>query len=294
MDSALGLGERLRSARRARAMSLDQAARALHLEEALLQALEDERFADVGAPVFVRGHLRSYARLLGLAEEVVLEAYRVADPSSEAAPRIARDREKPLAPSPGPFAAAAGIGVVVVALVVWFVGSEPAAPPTAVTIPATDAGAGLTQVTATLPGPAPVPQPVAVAPAAPVTRRIEFVFTATSWVQVEAGGERVLDGEFPGGVTRTVEVAPPVDVTLGNAPAVRVVVDGSPYALPPGAQAAGSNVARFRLEAPVPATGPAAAPASVPAAGATAPASAPVMAPATAASPVASAPEAGQ
>lgn len=274
MDSALGLGERLRSARRARAMSLDQAARALHLEEALLQALEDERFADVGAPVFVRGHLRSYARLLGLAEEVVLEAYRVADPSSEAAPRIARDREKPLAPSPGPFAAAAGIGVVVVALVVWFVGSEPAAPPTAVTIPATDAGAGLTQVTATLPGPAPVPQPMAVAPAAPVTRRIEFVFTATSWVQVEAGGERVLDGEFPGGVTRTVEVAPPVDVTLGNAPAVRVVVDGSPYALPPGAQAAGSNVARFRLEAPVPAADPAPASASVPAAEGMAPASA--------------------
>jgi cytoskeleton protein RodZ len=252
VDSALGLGERLRSARRARAMSLDQAARALHLEESLLQALEDQRFADVGAPVFVRGHLRSYARLLGLAEDVVLEAYRVADPSSEAAPRIARDREKPLGPSPGPFAVAAGIGVVLFALVALFVGSEPAAPPAAG--PASGPGVtapGLSTVTVPPPASPPASPPAAAAPV-PVTRRIEFVFTATSWVQVEAGGERVLDGEFPAGVTRTVEVAPPVDVTLGNAPAVRVVVDGSPYALPPGAQPAGSNVARFRLEAPAP------------------------------------------
>jgi hypothetical protein len=171
---------------------------------------------------------------------------------------------------------AAGVGVVLVALVAWFLGSAPEAPPAAVAVPGPAAtSADLTPV----PVPAAVPAPVA--PAAPVTRRIEFVFAATSWVQVEAGGERVLDGEFPGGVTRTVEVAPPVDVILGNAPAVRMVVDGSAYTLPPGSQAAGSNVARFRLEAPA----PAAAPAAVPAADTATPAAAPAGALPAAAAP---------
>jgi cytoskeleton protein RodZ len=93
--AALGLGERLRSARKARALSVTQVAEALHLEEPMVLALEEERFDAMGAPVFVRGHLRRYAQLVGLAPDAVLEAYRAAVPDSVAPPSLARPRAEP-------------------------------------------------------------------------------------------------------------------------------------------------------------------------------------------------------
>ena len=90
----LGLGERLRSARKARALSVSQVAEALRLEEASVIALEDGRFDVMGAPVFVRGHLRRYAQLVGLSPEAVLDAYRAASPGSDAPPSFARPREQ--------------------------------------------------------------------------------------------------------------------------------------------------------------------------------------------------------
>lgn len=127
-DTALGLGERLRSARKARALTLDQAAGALHLEPAILVALEEERFATLGAPVFVRGHLRAYARLLELSEEAVLEAYRAADPTSRELPRVARKLEAPVRQSPGPWLIVAFIVLLLFAVVLTYVAQDEAPP----------------------------------------------------------------------------------------------------------------------------------------------------------------------
>jgi cytoskeleton protein RodZ len=270
-ETPLSLGDRLRSGRRARALSLEQAAQALHLEESLLAALEEERFAVVGAPVFVRGHLRNYARLLGLDEDAILGAYRSADPSSELAPRLARERERPLESRPGPLALAAAAAVVVLAVVAWLISSDEPAPPTVGPPPA--------PITAP-PVPAPVAQPAQPVPdaapaaeAAPASAaatpppagsvRIEFMFTEESWVRVGADGRWLADGVEKAGSTRVIDAVPPVEVTLGNAAGVRLRVDGADYGLPAGASSPGSNVARFRIDGPavaaVPAT-PAAAP----------------------------------
>lgn len=132
-DTALGLGERLRSARKARALTLEQAAFTLRLEAPVLRALEDERYEALGAPVFVRGHLRAYARLLGLSEEAVLAAYRAADPNADAPPKVTRELEKPLTTTPGPLAIAAVVVFALLAmLLVYFLsagrGPSPAGP----------------------------------------------------------------------------------------------------------------------------------------------------------------------
>ena len=42
-----------------------QAAEKLHVDPKMLEALEAEDFAALGAPVYVRGHLRRYAELVG-------------------------------------------------------------------------------------------------------------------------------------------------------------------------------------------------------------------------------------
>ncbi|MCL4721426.1 MAG: helix-turn-helix domain-containing protein [Gammaproteobacteria bacterium] len=126
-DTALSLGERLRSARKARALTLAQAAEALHLEVEVVRALEEERFAVLGAAVFVRGHLKAYAHLLGLSEEAVLAAYRAADPSSDAPPAMAREREKPLRPVPSPLTILVLIGLaLLLVLVFWVAGAAEA------------------------------------------------------------------------------------------------------------------------------------------------------------------------
>jgi cytoskeleton protein RodZ len=87
-ESSLKLGERLRSARKARAVSLERVAQALHLDEGIVLALEEERFEALGAPVFVRGHLRAYAKLLGLDAETLLTAYEPDKPEEVVTPAV--------------------------------------------------------------------------------------------------------------------------------------------------------------------------------------------------------------
>lgn len=74
-----GLGATLRSAREARGLSIHKAAQDMHVSDDIIEALEQDDFASLGAPIFVRGHLRNYARLLGLPEDEVLATEHAAD-----------------------------------------------------------------------------------------------------------------------------------------------------------------------------------------------------------------------
>lgn len=66
------LGQQLREAREARGLSIEAVATGTRIRAAYIKALEEERFADLPAPVYVRGFLRNYATFLGLdAEEVI-------------------------------------------------------------------------------------------------------------------------------------------------------------------------------------------------------------------------------
>jgi cytoskeletal protein RodZ len=53
-----------------------EVARHLGLNAAIIEALESDNFERLGPPVFVRGYLSRYARLLNLPEQAVLERYR--------------------------------------------------------------------------------------------------------------------------------------------------------------------------------------------------------------------------
>jgi cytoskeleton protein RodZ len=68
-------GARLRGAREAKALTIEAAAERLRLNAALVLAMEEDRLALLGAPVFARGHLRNYAALLGLPEDEILAAF---------------------------------------------------------------------------------------------------------------------------------------------------------------------------------------------------------------------------
>jgi cytoskeleton protein RodZ len=68
-------GRRLRRAREARGLSAAQAADLMRLSPAIVEAIEGDRYAELGAPVFARGHLRRYAALLGLPGDEMIEGY---------------------------------------------------------------------------------------------------------------------------------------------------------------------------------------------------------------------------
>ena len=68
-------GELLRRERERRSISIQQAAEDLHLDTSTVVAIEENRFAALGVPVYARGHLRKYAQLLGLSPEFIIQRY---------------------------------------------------------------------------------------------------------------------------------------------------------------------------------------------------------------------------
>lgn len=63
-DVRAGIGTRLKAAREKKGLTVLQAAEKLHVDGKIIEALEAEDFAALGATVYVRGHLRHYAELV--------------------------------------------------------------------------------------------------------------------------------------------------------------------------------------------------------------------------------------
>ncbi|HET7369434.1 MAG TPA: RodZ domain-containing protein [Gammaproteobacteria bacterium] len=74
---ALPIGQRLRAGRENVGLSEAQVAQALNLDQSVVHALEAGDFDSLGAPIFVKGHLRNYARLVKLDPAEVVAAYEV-------------------------------------------------------------------------------------------------------------------------------------------------------------------------------------------------------------------------
>jgi cytoskeleton protein RodZ len=84
-------GELLSAAREKKKWTTGRVAQELNLGEEVIEALEANRFSDLGAPVFARGHLRKYARLVDLEPTVVLEAYVGIEGIEKAPPVVTAD-----------------------------------------------------------------------------------------------------------------------------------------------------------------------------------------------------------
>jgi cytoskeleton protein RodZ len=118
--AALDLGELLRSARRERTLSVEQAAEALRLDESVILALEGGDYEALGAAVFVRGHLKTYARLLGLSVDSVLAGYQEPTPVPEAVPVGPHETDHYTSISPN-LLGFVGLGVVLTLILALYV-----------------------------------------------------------------------------------------------------------------------------------------------------------------------------
>jgi len=84
------------------------------------------------------------------------------------------------------------------------------------------------------------------APVVDATRQIVLDFNAACWVDVRDSTRKFkLFGEMPKGVRKVLGGEPPYKMVIGNAGAVSITVNGTPFDLTPYAK---GNVARFTLE----------------------------------------------
>jgi cytoskeleton protein RodZ len=117
-----GIGTRLRAAREKKSLTILQAAEKMHVDARILESLEAEDFAALGAPVYARGHLRHYAELVGESAPELQTLYADSTQSAPAQPDLTRiARAQPQSDS-GKLVGPAVIGLAAIGLVgvVWW------------------------------------------------------------------------------------------------------------------------------------------------------------------------------
>ena len=73
--TGVGPGERLQAARIKMSLSLADVASRMHLSANIVEAIEDNHFEEITAPIFVKGYLRAYARIVSLDEDDMIDQY---------------------------------------------------------------------------------------------------------------------------------------------------------------------------------------------------------------------------
>jgi cytoskeleton protein RodZ len=270
--AASTVGHRLRAARERQGLTLQKVSEDLHLDLPVVEAMEENRFRALGAPVYARGHLRKYAQLLGLDVEAVLASYEAEHAGPVEPKLVPSTTEHPAMPperrtTPLRLALVGGALALVAATAVgawWYLSARRGAesPPIA-TPPVAQEAASARDTVASVPAPAveeaaarerPNLKPLQPArPAAPAatpadgsSARLRLHFLADSWVEIyDATGARLLFDQRVAESARTVVGVPPFKVLLGNYAAVEMTLDGRPVVVPDRARYGAT--ARFRV-----------------------------------------------
>ena len=244
-----GCGAALRQAREAAGLSIEQVAAQLRMTVRSVANLEADDWSSLGAPVFVRGQLRSYARLMGLDVEPYLEETGVVSVApSEIVSHSHTPRYRRFAEHVGRRAIYVAI-TAAIAVPVWF-GTRPHLTNNEVAVQSLDVPATAIEADASAPADAakqrtPLVASIAPMPAAAQPAALSLAFTGDSWVQVFApDGRQIEQGLLSMGQQRSYAAGQVGRVVLGNVDAVEVKRAGEVVDLEPFSRA---NVARFTL-----------------------------------------------
>jgi cytoskeleton protein RodZ len=283
-ESAAGsLGSHLRSLREAKQASLEDMARSTRVGIRHLEALEEERLADLPSPVFVRGFIRAYCGFLREDPQTALDRYQtLAGVQAAAAAASAPPRPRT---TWALSSVAVGLALLVIlggSLLVLNLAmrrtggtsvaatkieaDEPAAPvssPSPSITPAPPPGPAVTQPAKPAPPaaavpepvrlgstPAPSPAPSALAKAEPSLggpQRLLIRAVEASWIRVQTDDGRVVEELLPAGASREWATQRRFVVTIGNAGGVEVTLNGKAL---PALGAKGTVIQRLELPPP--------------------------------------------
>lgn len=261
------VGKQLRQAREAAQLSCDEVAHALKFSPRQIETLEADNYGALPGVTIVRGFVRSYARLLKLDVDALLQQLESVMPSMPA--EVRPPDNMGIASQPhgvrqlSPLVTVAIVLLLAAAmLALWhFFG------PSTTRSTATTPGAALPKLAPESPQvqppvSAPVENPAAGPVSAPAdnvmpppqvaqqaelaTPALRFSFAARSWVEVTDANKQLLhSGENPGGSQLTLTGKPPFDIVVGNAGKVTLSYGEKNIDLAPHMRA---DVARLTLE----------------------------------------------
>lgn len=269
------LGTTLREARERMGLSVSDVVNRLKFAPRQVKALEEDDFEQLPEPAFLRGFVRSYARLLQLDEAALLAA--LPGPVTPQTEPVARQSVE--VPFPGVYSlrksnilwlVAALVVALVLGLFTWLRSEQVPETPMKSTVvqPAQEVAPEQLQPAAAVeakdetpapptPAPAVATEPVAQKPAAPVAPvkhkaaatgpgMIHLVFVEDSWVEIKDKDDQVLLSLLgTGGSEQDVDGTPPFAVTVGHASGVQLYYKGKQVDMVPYTRA---EVAHLTLE----------------------------------------------
>ena len=248
------IGAHLRQVRQEQGLSLDSIANQIFIRPVLLQALETGNDAELPEPVFVQGFIRRYADALGLDGQALSGEFAVtpvdvlptpelleqADTNGVVEPETRHsirvlEEAKPSAPlspprprqSPLPWIAAAGAGLLALALLMWGITSRNPSPSTTQqdNEPSQMGEDPLAETVA----PDLDPEVEVVTPVRPLLEApivVDVSLRDRSWLSVTADGETVYEGTPEVGFEETWTAEDTLVFTTGNAGGVEVSING--------------------------------------------------------------------
>lgn len=258
-SAAESLGSYLRSLREAKQASLDDIARSTRVGIRNLEALEEERLADLPSPVFVRGFIRAYCGFLREDPQPALDRYQsLADAQAAAAAASAPPRART---TWALSSVAVGLALLVIlgasllalnlamkrtggtSVAATKIESEELAAPALSSTPS-PTSSPTAQAPAVIPPPKPVPpapsvpEPMrpgstpassSVAKAEPGSagrQRLLIKAVEPSWIRVQTDDGRVVEETLPAGASREWATERRFVVSLGNAGGVEITING--------------------------------------------------------------------
>jgi cytoskeleton protein RodZ len=244
-----GLGERIASAREKRGMTAADAARRLHMRADFINAIESENWTKLGPPIYARGFVRNYARIVGIDPVSINEQLDSAIPSRDAEThvepldgaingalqpepvpinvRVQHSPEPRAAWYPWLLGVMSGLAAVLVLAVLYYTFG-----------PTHDAGAVAQNQVSQAQQPA-VPTPAAQDEAifngangggVPAEQQsgvnLQLQLTQDSWLSVIVDGKRVVYETLPAGTVRAFHGVREITLRAGNAGGVNATIDG--------------------------------------------------------------------
>jgi len=221
------LGGRLKGAREAKKVTIEQAHKDTRISVQLLYAFEDNRF-DALSPTYVKSFLSKYSKYLGLDDVSIVREYAASHPEP---PKVLLEPETPESKIAyiNFWPAAIVIGVVISALVIYFVSykfivsmASKAAPKQALASSASPAVKPTKKSAAQKPSEE-RPFPVI---AKNSTLKLRITASENAWLQVKSDGNIIFQDVLAKGSIKKVDAHKNIELWTGKAQALALDLNG--------------------------------------------------------------------